>query len=56
MAKGRISKRVLQENKHIKFSEKYTYLAHPLICTRTYVYQYVKNVSFSENFAYVLNE
>ena len=29
MAKGRISKRVLQENKHIKFSEKYTYLAPP---------------------------
>ena len=30
--------------------------SYPLICTRTCAYQVVRNVSLSENFAYVLNE
>ena len=38
-----------------KFSEKLTFL-NPLIRTRTCAYQRVRNVSFSENFAYILNE
>ena len=38
----------------VKFYEKLKYLLTPLIRTRTY--QEVRNVSFSENFAYVLNE
>ena len=33
-----------------------TYISYPLIPTRTCGYQGVRNVSFSENFAYVLNE
>ena len=33
-----------------------TYISHPLIRTRTCAYQRVRNVSFSENCAYVLNE
>ena len=36
-----------------KFPENITYL---LIRTRTFAYQGVRNVSFSENFAYLLNE
>ena len=39
---------------YAKFSEKLTFF--PLIRSRTCVYQGLKNVSFSENFAYVLNE
>ena len=35
------------------FSEKLTFT---LIPSRTYGYQWVRNVSFSENFAYLLNE
>ena len=31
-------------------------ISYTLIRTRTSVYQGVRNVSFSENFAYVLNE
>ena len=31
-------------------------MSYPLIRTRTCAYQGVRNVSFSENFAYVLNE
>ena len=30
-------------------------ISYPLIHTRTFVYQEVKNVSFSENFANVIN-
>ena len=33
-----------------------TNVSYPLIHTRTCAYQGVRNVSFSENFAYVLNE
>ena len=33
-----------------------TNISYPLIRTRTCAYQGVKNVSFSEDFAYVLNE
>ena len=33
-----------------------TTISHPLIRTLTFAYQGVRNVSFSENFAYVLNE
>ena len=33
-----------------------TNISYPLICTCTCAYQGVKNNSFSENFAYVLNE
>ena len=40
---------------YAKFSEK-TNISHPLIRTRTCAYQGERNVSFSENFAYVLNE
>ena len=32
-----------------------TNISNPLILTRTCAYQGVRNVSFSENFAYVLN-
>ena len=32
-----------------------TNISNPLILTRTCAYQEVRNVSFSENFAYVLN-
>ena len=31
-------------------------ISNPLIRTRTYAYQRVRNVSFSENFSYILNE
>ena len=33
-----------------------TNIFYPLICTSTCAYQEVKNVSFSESFAYILNE
>ena len=33
-----------------------TNISYPQIRTRTYAYQGVRNISFSENFAYVLNE
>ena len=39
---------------YTKFSEKLIFLT-PLIRTRTCTYQGVRNVTFSENFAYVLN-
>ena len=42
----------------IKFVRKIfrkTNISNPLICTRSCAYQGVRNVSFSENFAYVLN-
>ena len=39
---------------YAKFSEKLTFLV-PLIRTRTCAYQEVRNVCFSENFAYVFN-
>ena len=32
-----------------------TNIFYPLICTSTCAYQEVKNVSFSESFAYILN-
>ena len=48
-AKGRISKRVLQENKARQISRK-TKISYPLIRTRTCAYQGV-NVRFSEYLA-----
>ena len=48
-AKGRISKRVFQEKARQIFRK--TNLSYPLIRTRTYVYQGVSNVRFSENLA-----
>ena len=39
---------------YTKFSKK-TNISYPLIRTRTCAYQEVRNVSFSENFVYVLN-
>ena len=42
-------------SKFAKFSEKPTFLT-PLIRTRTDAYQGLRNISFSENFANVLNE
>ena len=38
-----------------KFTEKNN-ISFPVICTRMCAYQGVRNVSFSENFASVLNE
>ena len=40
---------------YAKFPKKLLFLT-PMIRTRTYVYQEVRNVSFSRNFMYVLNE
>ena len=50
MAKGRISKRVFQENKARQIFRK-TNIFYPLICTRTCAYQGVKNVCFLKNLA-----
>ena len=47
-AKGRISKRVFQENKARKIFQK-TNISYPLISTRTCAYQGVRNVRFLEN-------
>ena len=47
-AKGRISKRVFQENKAHQILRK-TNIFYPLIHKRTYAYQGVKDVRFSEN-------
>ena len=49
-AKGRISKRVFQENKARQIFRK-TNFSYPLIRTRTCAYQGVRNVRFSENLA-----
>ena len=49
-AKGRISKRVFQENKARQIFRK-TDISYPLIRTRTYAYQGVRNIRFSENLA-----
>ena len=49
-AKGRISKRVFQENKARQVFRK-TNISYPLIRTRTCAYQGVRNVRFSENLA-----
>ena len=49
-AKGRISKRVFQENKARQIFRK-TNISYPLIRTRTCAYQGVRNVRFSENLA-----
>ena len=49
-AKGRILKRVLQENKARQIFRK-TNISFPLIRTRMCVYQGVRNVCFSENLA-----
>ena len=38
------------------FPKKVTFPTYPLISSRTYAYQGVRKVSFSENFAYILNE
>ena len=38
-----------------KFFRK-TNTSYPLVCTRMFAYEGVRNVSFSENFAYILNE
>ena len=47
-AKGRISKRVSQENKARQIFRK-TIISYPLIRTRSLAYQGVRNVCFSEN-------
>ena len=47
-AKGRISKRVFQENKARQIFRK-TNISYPLIRTRTCAYQGIRNVRFSEN-------
>ena len=39
---------------YAKFSEKLTLLTHVRVYARTCAYQWPRNVSFSENFAYVL--
>ena len=49
-AKGRISKRVLQEHKSSQIFRK-TEIFTPLICTYKCAYQGVRNVRFSENLA-----
>ena len=49
-AKGRISRRVLQENQVRQFFRK-TIISYPLIRTLTCTYQEVRNVHFSENLA-----
>ena len=48
-AKGRISKRVLKENKARQISEK-TNISYPLIRTGTCAYQGVRNVCFFGKF------
>ena len=48
-AKGRISKRVFQENKARQIFRK-TNISNPLIRTRTFLHG-IRNVSFSENLA-----
>ena len=50
-AKGRISKRVFQENKARQIFRK-TNISYPRIHTRTCAYQWVRNVCFSENLAH----
>ena len=54
--------KVLKRKNPLRLSIKYvrnifrkTNISNPLIRTRTCAYQEVRNVSFSENFAYVLN-
>ena len=49
-AKGRISKRVFQENQARQIFRK-TNISYPLIRTRTCAYQGVRNVCFSKNLA-----
>ena len=49
-AKGRILKRVFQENKARQIFQK-TNVSYPLIRTRTCMYQGVRNVRFPENLA-----
>ena len=49
-AKGRISKRVFQENKARQISRK-TNISYPLICTHTCAYYGVRNVLLPENLA-----
>ena len=49
-AKGQISKRVFQENKARQVFRR-TNISYPLMRTRTYAYQRVRNVRFSENLA-----
>ena len=50
-AKGRISKRVFQEDKVRQIFQK-TNISYPLIHTRTCAYQRVRNIRFSENLVY----
>ena len=54
-AKGRVSKRVFQENKACQIFRK-TNISYPLIRTRTFAYQGVRNVTFWGTFAFVLNK
>ena len=42
--------------KYVRNISQKMYISNPLICTRTCAYQWVRNISFSENFAYGLNE
>ena len=51
-AKGRISKRMFQENKARQTFRK-TNISYPLVRTRLCAYQGVRNVSFTENLACV---
>ena len=53
--KGESQNGFFEKTKHAKFSEK-TSISYPLIRTRTYAYQGVRNCSFTEHFANVLNE
>ena len=52
-AKGRIWKRVFQENKARQIFRK-TNISYPLMRTRTFVHQGVRNVYFSENLAWFI--
>ena len=52
-AKGRIWKRVFQENKARQIFRK-TNISYPLMRTRTFVHQGVRNVCFSENLAWFI--
>ena len=49
-----LSERDYPFSTYAKISEKLTFLT-PLICTCTCAYQGVRNVTFSENYAYVLH-
>ena len=41
---------------YTKYSEKITFISYPLMRTRKFAYQEIRNINFSENLVYVLNE